>query len=80
VTIETVIFWIEMPFGNFHTSVQHPVARVIAVTINTVNATLFIYSPLLEDVLFIVTCCGSVKPSSGNIHMILQKLYVKHCR
>jgi hypothetical protein len=57
----------------FHTSVQHSVACVTEVTINTVYATLFIY-PSLEVVLFIVTCFDSVKLSSGNIHMILQKI------
>jgi hypothetical protein len=36
-----------------HTSVQHPVACVMEVTTNTVNATLFIYYPLLEDVLLL---------------------------
>jgi hypothetical protein len=57
-----------------HTSVQHLVACAIEVTINTVYATLFIYYPLLEDVLFIVTCLASFEPSSGNVHMILRKL------
>jgi hypothetical protein len=32
------------------------------------------YCPLLEDVLFTAACFGSVEPSSGNMHRILQKL------
>jgi hypothetical protein len=61
---------------HFHTSIQHPVACVIEFAINTVYATLIIYYPLLEYVLFTATCLGSVEPSSGNIlvHMILRKL------
>jgi hypothetical protein len=54
----------------FYTSVQHPVACVIEATINTTNATLFIY-PTLQDVIFIATCFGSVEPSSGNVHFTL---------
>jgi hypothetical protein len=46
----------------------------VEVTINTVYATLFIYYPLLEDVLFIATCFGSVEPPSDNIHMMSRKL------
>jgi hypothetical protein len=55
----------------FHASVQHPAACAIEVTINTAYATIFMHYPLLEDVLFIATCFGSVEPSSGNIHIIL---------
>jgi hypothetical protein len=54
--------------NTFHTSVQHAVARVIDVTLNTVYATLFMYCPLLEDIRFIGTCFRSVEPSSGTIH------------
>jgi hypothetical protein len=46
----------------------------IEVTINTVYATLFMYYPLLKDVISNATCFGSVEPSSGNMHVILQKL------
>jgi hypothetical protein len=63
----------EITYRFIHKSVQHPVAYVIEVTINTVYATLFI-NPLLEDVPFIATCFGSVEPSSGSICMILRKL------
>jgi hypothetical protein len=71
----------EMYFRNFHTSVQHPVACAIEVTINTAYATLFVYYPLLEDVLFIATCFGSVGPSSGSIHTILRTLlYLQRIR
>jgi hypothetical protein len=38
---------------NFHMSVQHPVACVTAVCISTVNETLRIYYPLLEDVILL---------------------------
>jgi hypothetical protein len=41
---------------------------------NIICGTLFVYYPLLEDVLFIATFFGSVEPSSRNIHMILRKL------
>jgi hypothetical protein len=43
----------------------------VEVAINAVYTTLFMHYPLLEDVVFIVTCFGTVEPSSGNIHMIL---------
>jgi hypothetical protein len=36
-----------------HMSVQHPVACVIEVCIGTVNATLLIYYPLLDDVILL---------------------------
>jgi hypothetical protein len=66
---------------NFHVSVPHPVACAIEVTINTVYATYFIYYPLLEDVLFMATCLGSIERSSGNIHMISRKLlYLQQIR
>jgi hypothetical protein len=54
----------------FHTSVQHPVACTIEVTINTVYATLFVCFPLLEDVLFIAACFSSVEPSLGNVYCL----------
>jgi hypothetical protein len=43
----------------------------------------FMYYPLLEDVLFIATCFGSIEPSSGYIYiyiyMIVRKLlYLRH--
>jgi hypothetical protein len=37
------------------------IPRTAEVTINTVYATLFMYYPLWEDVLFIPTCFGSVR-------------------
>jgi hypothetical protein len=46
----------------------------LEVTINIIYATLCMYYPSLEDVLSITTRFGSVEPSSGNIHTILQKI------
>jgi hypothetical protein len=47
----------------------------VEIIINTVYATRFIYYPLLENVIFIATCFGSVEPSSSNIHRILRSSY-----
>jgi hypothetical protein len=56
----------------FHTSAQHPVACAIEVTINTVYATLFIYYPLLEDVLNLCSTLQDIlwhiDPVLGNDH------------
>jgi hypothetical protein len=60
---------------DFRRSVQHPVACVNTVTINTVYATVFILHPLLEDVLFYCdTFQFSFEPSSGNMLMISRTL------
>jgi hypothetical protein len=68
-----------LSYNNFHMSVQHPVAFVIEVAINTVYSTLFIYYPLLEDVLFIAAYFGSVELFSVNVHMTLRKLLYLQC-
>jgi hypothetical protein len=49
----------------FHTSSQYPVACAIEVTLNTSYTILFMYYTLLEDVLFIATCFGSVSNLIG---------------
>jgi hypothetical protein len=52
-------------------SVQHPVVCVIEVTINTTNATLFIYCPLLEDILLL----RHVSVQSNHLQAIYIGLY-----
>jgi hypothetical protein len=47
-------------------NVQHPVSCATEVTINTGYTTVFMYYPLLEDVLFIATRFGSVEPNKVN--------------
>jgi hypothetical protein len=54
------LIFVKKTLENFHTSVQHPVAFVTEVTINSVYAQLFMYYLLLEDILFIATCFGFV--------------------
>jgi hypothetical protein len=51
----------------------YPRILVTEAIINSVSATP-LSCPLLEDVLFIASCLGSVKPSSSSIYRILRKL------
>jgi hypothetical protein len=60
----------------FHTSVQNPVACIIEVTINTVNATFFVLSFYWTTLFHCDMFRFSFEPSSGNMQRTFTKLYL----
>jgi hypothetical protein len=73
-TFENQLNGLQIPF--FHASVQRPVACAFDVTVRTACATIFMHYPLLESVLLIATCFGSVETSSGNYNYLTR---IKKC-